>query len=67
VRLLVRRIGEPFRSVYKAPAMKEMLAARGFRVIRDDDVPALARPLSERAWKATRALKHIRIVVADRE
>jgi len=67
VRLLVRRIGEPFRSVYTAPAMKEMLAARGFRVIRDDDVPALARPLSERAWKATRALKHIRIVVADRE
>jgi methyltransferase (TIGR00027 family) len=66
VRLLVSRVGEPFRSVFTAPAMKGMLAAHGFQTLRDDDVPTLARPLSERAWKATRTLKHIRIVVAAR-
>jgi methyltransferase (TIGR00027 family) len=66
VRLLVRRVGEPFRSVFRAVAMKEMLAAHGFAVVRDDSIPALARPLSETAWNATRSLKHIRIVVAER-
>jgi methyltransferase (TIGR00027 family) len=63
---LVKRLGEPFRSVFTAPAMKELLAAHRFAVVRDDDIPTLARPLSEQAWKATRALKHIRIVVSAR-
>jgi len=65
-RLLVRRLGEPFRSVYKAPAMKELLSAHGFTVTRDDDIPTIARRLSDAAGKATRAMKHVRIVVADR-
>jgi methyltransferase (TIGR00027 family) len=66
VRLLVRRVGEPFRSVHSARAMKALLAAHGYAVTRDADVPTLARGLSPQAWQATRALKHIRIVVADR-
>jgi len=65
VRMLVRRVGEPFRSIYSEAAMKNMLAGHGFAVIRDDDVHTLARPLSRRAWKATRTFKHGRIVVAD--
>jgi methyltransferase (TIGR00027 family) len=66
VRVLVRRVGEPFRSVYTAAAMNKLLVHHGFAVIRDDDVHTLARPLSQRAWRATRTLKHGRIVVADR-
>jgi methyltransferase (TIGR00027 family) len=65
VRVLLRRVGEPFRSVYTAAAMKEMLARHGFAVVRDDNVATLARPLSERARKATRTFKHGRIVIAD--
>jgi methyltransferase (TIGR00027 family) len=67
VRLALRRVGEPFRSVYKAPAMKRLLTAHGFVVIRDADIPTLARPLSETAWAATRGMKHLRMVVADRQ
>jgi methyltransferase (TIGR00027 family) len=66
VRFLVRRLGEPFRSVYTAPAMKALLEAHGLAVVTDDDIPTLARRLSPEAWAATRALKHVRIVVADR-
>jgi methyltransferase (TIGR00027 family) len=65
VRLLLRRVGEPFRSLYTASAMKEMLARHGFAVVRDDNVPTLARPLSERARRATRTFRHGRIVIAD--
>lgn len=66
VKLVVQRVGEPFRSVLTPAAMQRLLAAHGFRVVRDDDVPTIARPLSTRAWKATRALKHVRIVAAER-
>ncbi len=66
VRLVVRRAGEPFRSVLKAAAMKAMLTAHGFSVVRDRDIPEIARPLSAPAWKATRRLKHIHIVEAER-
>jgi methyltransferase (TIGR00027 family) len=65
VRLLVRRVGEPFRSVFTEAEMKAALSARGFTVTRDDGLPALARALSEAAWRATRGLKHLRIVVAE--
>jgi len=65
VHFMLKRIGEPFRSVYSAAAMKKLLAAHGFTVIRDQDIPSLARPLSDRVWRATRRLRHIRIVVAD--
>jgi len=63
-RLMVRRVGEPFRSVYTATEMGDLLTKHGFRVVRDQHVPAIARALSEPAWKATRAFKHLRIVVA---
>lgn len=65
VRLLVRRIGEPFRSVLRAGAMKSLLAAYDFAIVSDQNVPTIARRLSDGAWRATRAMKHIRIVVAE--
>ncbi len=66
VRILVRRLGEPFRSLFRPAAMKDMLAGAGFAVLRDRDIPTLAQPLSPAVRKATRALKHIRIVAAER-
>jgi methyltransferase (TIGR00027 family) len=66
VRIILRRVGEPFRSVFRPPALKALLAASGFTVLRDQDIPTLGRALSERTWKATRTLKHIRIAVAER-
>jgi O-methyltransferase involved in polyketide biosynthesis len=66
VRIVVRRVGEPFRSLFRPVAMKRLLAGAGFAPLRDDDIPTLARSLSLAAWKATRTLKHIRIVVAER-
>lgn len=66
VRLVVRRVGEPFRSVLKAGEMKALLGQHGFTVGQDEAIPAIARRLSARAWKATRMLKHVRVVVAER-
>ena len=66
VRILVRRVGEPLQSVFRPAAMKELLAGAGFAVLRDRDIPTLARALSANTWQATRALKHIRIVAAER-
>jgi methyltransferase (TIGR00027 family) len=65
IHLLLRRIGEPVRSVYTARSMKAMLAQHRFAVVRDDDIPTLARTLSAQAGKGTRVLRHIRIVVSD--
>jgi methyltransferase (TIGR00027 family) len=67
VRFFLRRLGEPVHSVYKARAMKKLLEAHGFAVVADDDVPKLARALSPEAAAATRAMKHVRIVVAERK
>ena len=66
VRMLVRRVGEPFRSVHTAAEMKALLTAHGFAATRDDDLPGVARTISEPAWRATRGLRHLRIVVAER-
>jgi hypothetical protein len=66
VGIILRRVGEPFRSLFRPPALKTLLAASGFTVLRDQDIPTLARAMSEQTWKATRALKHIRVAVAER-
>jgi len=65
VRMLVRRLGEPFRSVYSEAEMKAALAAHGFAVTRDDGVPALGRAISQETWRATSWVRHLRIVVAE--
>ncbi len=46
--------------------MKALLTAHGFAATRDDDLPGVARSISEPAGRATRGLRHLRIVVAER-
>jgi methyltransferase (TIGR00027 family) len=66
VGLLVRRLGEPLRSAFKASKMRSLLAGYGFEVIRDHDIPTIAAGLSIELARATRMMKHMRIVVGER-
>jgi methyltransferase (TIGR00027 family) len=66
VRPFMRRIGEPLRSSFTADAMRELLARHGFAVVRDHDLPSLGAALSLEIAQKMRAMRHIRIVVADR-
>ena len=66
VSFYVRRLGEPFRSVFKPGEMREMLARFGFRAHRDENVVTIAQSLSADLGKAARPMKHLRIVTAER-
>jgi methyltransferase (TIGR00027 family) len=63
---LVKRMGEPLRSAFKPPQMRALLAAHGFAVTRDEDLPTTAAALSAAVARDARLLKHLRTVVADR-
>jgi methyltransferase (TIGR00027 family) len=62
--LIVRRLGEPLRSVFTANQMRALLDRYGFRVVRDEGLPAIAAALSPELGRATRVMKHFRIVTA---
>jgi len=64
---IVRRLGEPLRSVFTADRMRAMLERHGFRVLRDEGLPAIAAALSPELGQMTRVMKHFRIVSADRQ
>jgi len=64
--LLVRRLGEPLRSLFTAEQMRALLARHGFAVARDDDMPAIAARLSADLSRDMRAMKHMRVAIADR-
>jgi len=64
--LLVRRLGEPLRSLFTAEQMRALLARHGFAVARDDDMPAIAARLSADLARDMRAMKHMRVAIADR-
>jgi methyltransferase (TIGR00027 family) len=66
VGFLVGRLGEPLRSAYTADAMGELLAKYGFGLVKDEDLPTIAKSLSADLARSTRAMKHLRIVTADR-
>jgi methyltransferase (TIGR00027 family) len=66
VGVFLRRIGEPLRSAFTAPAMRDLLARHGFAVVRDSDLHAIGLTLSQDIAHATNVLRHMRIVVADR-
>jgi hypothetical protein len=63
--LALRRIGEPLRSTFKAEEMRKLLGKHGFIVGHDDGLPEIGASLSEEVGRATRAMKHLRIAVAD--
>lgn len=62
----LRLLGEPLRSAFDAAQMKELLAAHGFIVVRDGSLPEVAAGMSAETAHAVRALRHLRIAVADR-
>jgi len=66
VGLVLRFVGEPLRSVFSAERMRVLLARFGFDVSADADLPSLGSALSADLAHATRHLKHMRIVTAQR-
>jgi methyltransferase (TIGR00027 family) len=63
---LVRRLGEPLRTALRANQMRALLAKHGFAVARDDDLRTTAASLSPTVFRATRFVRHMRTVVADK-
>ena len=66
VGLAVGLLGEPFRSAFTPEAMRTLLSRYGFAVVRDEGVPQLGAAMSPSIGAATRLMKHLRIVTADR-
>lgn len=64
--VIVRFMGEPIRTVLTPKQMSGLLGRHAFQVSTDDDIPGLGARLSSGVARATRAMKHLRIVVADR-
>lgn len=63
---IVRRLGEPLRSVLTADAMRALLARYRFGVLQDEDIPTIGAALSADIAQATRVMKHMRIATAAR-
>ncbi len=66
IALIVRFMGEPIRTVLTPGQMLSLLGRHAFEVRTDRDIPSLGALLSSDVARATRAMKHLRIVVADR-
>ncbi len=62
---ILRTVGEPLRSKLTPDEMRALLARHAWRVVRDDDLPSLGAAISAELGGAVRALRHLRIVVAD--
>jgi methyltransferase (TIGR00027 family) len=65
--LLLWRMGEPLRSVFTASQLRHLLARYGFAVTEDDSVHEIGAALAADVGRATRALRHLRVAVAERE
>jgi methyltransferase (TIGR00027 family) len=63
---LVKRLGEPIRSVFAQEEMEKLLADFGFVTKSDEGLSSIGAALSPEIGKATRRMKHLRIVTADR-
>lgn len=66
VGLVVRRLGEPFRSAFEPQQMEALLRRHGFRVVRDVGVPEIGATLAPEIGRFTRVMKHLRVVTAAR-
>jgi methyltransferase (TIGR00027 family) len=64
--VIVRRLGEPIRTVLTPRQMQKLLARDGFSIRRDRGLPAIGSELSAEIGHATRPMRHLRIVTADR-
>jgi methyltransferase (TIGR00027 family) len=65
--LIVRRLGEPIRTVLTPHQMQELLTRYGFHTRWDRDLPAIGSELSAEIGHAISLMRHVRIVAADRE
>ena len=64
--VVVRRLGEPIRTVLTPHQMRELLARYGFCICWDRDLPSIGSELSAEIGHAIRLMRHLRIVAADR-
>ena len=64
--LMLRRAGEPLRSIYSAREMARLIVSHGFAVARDHNVAEIGARLGGDLVRGTRPIKHLRIAVADR-
>ena len=67
VGFVVRRLGEPLRSVYTAGRMRGLLAKYGFIVEKDNDIAAISGAVSPNADTRSRFTRHFRIATAAHE
>ena len=65
--VIVRRLGEPIRTVLTPHQMRKLLAHYGFCTRWDRDLPAIGSELSAEIGHAIRLMRHLRIVAADRK
>jgi methyltransferase (TIGR00027 family) len=63
---IIRRLGEPLRSVFTAPQIQALLGRFGFTAVSDEGLPEVARRLTPAVARAARVMKHLRIVTAER-
>ena len=64
--IIVRRLGEPIRTVLTPQQMRNLLARYGFSTRWDRDLPAIGSELSTEMGHALRLMRHLRIVSAER-
>jgi methyltransferase (TIGR00027 family) len=67
LKLIVRRLGEPIRTVLPPQQMRELLSRYGLRTRWDRDLPSIGSKLSAEIGHATRRMRPLRIVTADRK
>jgi methyltransferase (TIGR00027 family) len=67
VAVIVKSMGEPIRSAFTPARMRVLLARFGFQPSSDEALPAIGLRLSDDVAQATRIMKHLRIVIADRQ
>jgi methyltransferase (TIGR00027 family) len=65
VGLVVKRLGEPFRSAFREEQMRALLGKHGFRVVLDEALPRSAERLAPATAAKARRVKHVRMVTAD--
>jgi methyltransferase (TIGR00027 family) len=65
--VIVRRLGEPIRTVLTPHQMRKLLDRYGFSMRWDRDLPSIGSELSAEIGHATRLMRHLRIVTADRK
>jgi methyltransferase (TIGR00027 family) len=66
VGLIVRLLGEPFRSAYTPDQMAALLVRHGFRPLEDVNLAHLGARRSAELARAARVAPHLRIVTAER-